>query len=226
MTAKQPGSLNRRSLFKYGLAVGVGAIALPPVSGIAVGADIAGTGTSQNGWPILRADQVASTIIEGSGAKIALTKGPAGVILRHVVRRFNYELTELGTGDITAFDLGVQDPLLEQSNLASGTAVSILPSFYVPGSRQNFFDTQVIVLRDILAECEGVIKWGGDFESRTAEGYFQIDVPPDSPLITSVGLKISAWDASKDQGAGTQIDVVDPERRQDSLSLASEQQPN
>ncbi|MEO5832906.1 MAG: hypothetical protein ABIR83_05985 [Nakamurella sp.] len=169
---------------------------------------------------------MASTIIEGSGAKIALTKGPAGVILRHVVRRFNYELTELGTGDITAFDLGVQDPLLEQANLASGTAVSILPSFYVPGSRQNFFDTQVIVLRDILAECEGVIKWGGDFESRTAEGYFQIDVPPDSPLITSVGLKISAWDASKDQGAGTQIDVVDPERRQDSLSLASEQQPN
>lgn len=225
MTAKQANSLNRRSLLKYSFAIGMGALVSPLAPSVAFAADAAGGSFSQNGWPILRDDQVESVTVEGSGAKVAIATGPAGIILRHVVRRFSYELTELEASDVIGFDSKVTDPNLEESNLASGTAVSILPRYYVPGSRQNFFDAQMVILRDILADCEGTVKWGGDFESRVAEGFFQIDVPPTSPLIASVSAKISAWDSSKDQGAGTQIDVLNPQRRQDSLDLASDQKP-
>lgn len=103
--------------------------------------------------------------------------GDVETILVHLVRRFHYEVEELRAGDVTGWraPTGERKPTAE-SNLASGTAVLIRPGHYPVGVRGNFFALQQIVIRDILAELDGVVRWGGD-DRRPNEALFSIDVP-------------------------------------------------
>ncbi|CAM5630015.1 Lipoprotein OS=Streptomyces antimycoticus OX=68175 GN=SSPO_062030 PE=4 SV=1 [Streptomyces antimycoticus] len=86
-----------------------------------------------------------------------------------MIRRFHYEIDELRKGEVAGWrSPGTVRKGLPEGILASGTAVRIRPGHYPPGVKGGFFPQQEVVLRDILAELDGVVRWGGDDRSRTS----------------------------------------------------------
>jgi hypothetical protein len=90
-----------------------------------------------------------------------------------------------------------------ESNHRSGTAVDIRPGWYPAGLAGGFFPHQLVVIRDILAECEGVVRWGGDYRRSVDENHFQIDVRPGDARLRRVAAKLERRAAAHGQGAGS-----------------------
>lgn len=156
----------------------------------------AAAGTSTNGWPLAHKD-IAGHTIQGSGATLALRSGDVATVLMHVARRYHYEIATLKLDHVS--QAAGNAPF--ETNYASGTAFAIRPDLYPLGVKGNLFPTELTVLRDILAECQGVVRWGGDFKKSPKEGHFQIDVRPGSPKLAAVVRKINGWGPSKAAGA-------------------------
>jgi hypothetical protein len=162
--------------------------------------------TTQNGWPVVGSDTYKNFRVEGTAAVIALRPGPAATVLTHVVRRFHYEISALKSGDVFGYttDHSVAAPY--ESNYLSGTAVAILPGLYPAGSSGNLYPLELTVVRDILAECQGVVRWGGDDASCPKEGHFQLDVPPGTAGLTHLAATLNRWRTVPGKGAGTAVD--------------------
>ncbi|PRY41404.1 M15 family metallopeptidase [Umezawaea tangerina] len=171
---------------------------------------------SANGWP-LRHKDIVRLRVEGSGATAALRSGDVATVLLHVARRLHYEIAPLLPDQVTQTGGGA--PF--ESNYLSGTAFAIRPDLYPTGVKGNFFPHELAVVRDILAECEGVVRWGGDFKKSPKEGHFQIDVKPGNAKLTAVARKIGQWGPGK--SAGTPRDVFDETRHLMAKVLAKQQ---
>lgn len=182
--------LGRRQFF--GVA---GVVAAATTVGFAPAAAVAAT-ASANGWPVGHKDIVSHTI-EGSGATVALRSGDVATVLLHVARRYHYEIATVKLDQVSQ----VVGTATFETNYASGTAFAILPNLYPLGIKGNLFPAELTVLRDILAECDGVVRWGGDFKKSPKESHFQIDVRPDNPKLAVVARKINGWGPSKAAGA-------------------------
>ncbi|MEV4504951.1 hypothetical protein AB0K19_23600 [Streptomyces klenkii] len=173
---------------------------------------------SHNGWEMekvvddhgsIYTRPVPGTPLDG----VAVRMGDVETVLVHLVRRFHYEIDELRRGDV----VGWRSPTtvrkgLPESNLASGTAVHIRPGHYPAGTRDGFFPLQLTVIRDILAELDGVVRWGGD-DRKVDEALFYIDVKPGDARLAAVVDKIRDWQDVAGRGAGTPVDVSSRTRR-------------
>lgn len=168
---------------------------------------------SQNGWPLVGSDAVRHKRVEGSEARTSLLPGAASVVLLHVARRYHYEVEPLGQHDVIGHrgDRSLRAPY--ESNLLSGTAISLNPGLHPAGATGTLFPLQVTVLRDILADCEGVVRWGGDDPALPAEGFFQLDVPPGDATLARVAARMSEWRFLPGRGAGSPVDPFDAKRR-------------
>lgn len=232
--------LSRRSL----LAAGGGALAVTAVAGTGSQAFAADgvkikatrpptptdekptakkTPLSANGWATEAKANDGGTIwsrsVNGTGFSVDLRTGDVGATLLYVVRRFHYEIDALKPGEVTGFKaLGNTSRTSPVSNHASGTAVSIRPGFYPDGSSGGFFPFQLDVIRDILAECGGTVRWGGD-DDTPRESLFYIDVPPDDEDMSTVGGRIRGWNERHGQGAGPLVDPLTPKRRAAAVKL-------
>jgi hypothetical protein len=215
------GDLTRRRF--AGATAGVaGAAALGSLlpAGQAFAAAEAGSWTKDstgNGWPLL--EEAESFTIEGSDQEVRLAGGDAAVVLLHVARRFHYEIDRLRGGDVHGW---VGERRIEaeyESNYLSGTAIAIRPLSYPVGARNGLYPNELVVVRDILAELDGVVVWGGDF-TPAKESHFEIGVKPGHPRLKGVARKILGWEEGPgDQGAGA-TDAFDPERRGKARSFA------
>ncbi|MFB4309355.1 hypothetical protein [Actinomadura sp. GTD37] len=96
------------------------------------------------------------------------------------------------------------------------------PGWYPAGAKGGFFPHQMVTIRDILADCEGVVKWGGDFATPD-ESHFQIDVRPDDARLRKVADKLRGWNASPSEGAGVLVDTLAPQRRARAKALERRQ---
>ncbi|MGE7388375.1 hypothetical protein ACQKM2_23195 [Streptomyces sp. NPDC004126] len=148
--------------------------------------------TSANGWPLI--DTATRMEIEGSGLTVLLADG------HHT-------------------DRAVAQPY--ESNRLSGTAIAIRPLLYPAGARDGCFPAELTVVRDILADCEGVVRWGGD-EKTPKESHFRIDVRPGDRRLPQVAEKISGWNLNTGQGAGA-TDSFTPRRLRAAADLAARQ---
>jgi hypothetical protein len=109
--------------------------------------------------------------VQGSDLSLDLLPGPGAEVLVHVVRRFHYEIDTLRRGEVVAD--------------RSGTALDIRPGFYPAGVAGGFLPHQLIVIRDILAECDGMVQWGGDAK-KPQESRFAIATRPDEPRLRTL----------------------------------------
>ncbi|MBA8827295.1 hypothetical protein FHX42_004679 [Saccharopolyspora lacisalsi] len=165
-------------------------------------------GRSANGWPVIddrariRASPTAGHVIEGSNASVTVLAGDAAVVLLHVARRFHYEVEELEDGDVVGHSTSRTIAAPYESNYLSGTAIAVRPGEYPAGVGEALFPGQLVTVRDILADCEGVVRWGGK-EKTPKAGHFQIDVAPGSEHLREVADKIRQWNRSPGRGAGT-----------------------
>jgi hypothetical protein len=219
---------SRRQLLSLGLVAGsavTGAVVAPDLTWAAPAATPAAgptrapstllwtARTSQNGWPLVSSDAVRHLQVEGSDARISLFPGAASVVLLHVARRYHYEVEPLGQDDVIGYrgDRSVRTQY--ESNLLSGTAISLNPGLHPVGVTGTLFPLQVTVLRDILADCEGVVSWGGDDADHPAEGFFQLDVMPDDTVLSRIAARFAGWSLHPGQGAGTPVDPFEAGRR-------------
>ncbi|GGS05314.1 hypothetical protein GCM10010252_50010 [Streptomyces aureoverticillatus] len=164
--------------------------------------------TSANGWTVEKETNHVSTVwtrpVAGTGLEVDVRIGDVEAILVHVIRRFHYEIEEIPRVDLTGWRaLGTLREDGPESNLASGTAVRIRPG---AGAKGGFFPLQEVVLRDILADCEGVVRWAGD-DTEVDESLFYICAGPDDERVTEVADKLRGWDATPGEGAGVSVDV-------------------
>jgi hypothetical protein len=212
-------------------------------AGVAAGATIIGTvapvtpaaaapkarswtgANTQNGWPVASGADVESYQVEGSDARVTLTHGAAATVLLHVVRRFHYEVGTLAGGDLRGHRTSRTTVAPFGSNYLSGTAVAIRPGLYPVGSAGNFFPRELVVIRDILAECNGVVRWGGDDRSHPKEGHFQIDVPPGDAHLDRLVRTLQDWSTRPGRGAGNPADLQDSTRRSAAKAMQARQRP-
>ncbi|MBO0656799.1 hypothetical protein J1792_29885 [Streptomyces triculaminicus] len=219
---------------RRGVLTGAGAVALSAAVPVRVAAAApvpeaaAPLGAlSANGWRMERTVGGGGPV-EGIGVTVALRAGDVETVLVHVVRRFHYEIAELGEGQVVGHLAPGRVPLARaglpqppESNHASGTAVAIRPDWYPKGGRGGFFPLEMLALRDVLAECEGVVRWGGDAHERPYEALFFLDVPPGDARLARVAAKIRGGGAVR-PGAGP-VDVLAPGRRAAALRLERRQ---
>lgn len=178
--------MTRRTVVKasavIGAAVAVGSAA--PTASAATARTAGARGpkrpaTSANGWTVQsnadRDSQVWTSSVAGTGLSVPLWIGDVGAVLVHVVRRFHYEVQELAAVDLAGWRPaeGLRRDLAE-SNLASGTAVRIRPG---AGARGSLFPLQVAAVRDILTDCQDIVRWGGD-DRPVDESLFYVAVGP------------------------------------------------
>ncbi|MEV7186129.1 M15 family metallopeptidase [Kitasatospora sp. NPDC093102] len=183
---------------------------------------------SANGWEMENVvddhGSVWTQPIAGSGVTVALRTGDVATVLTHVIRRFNYEIAMLGPDEVIGYREPGSFPTRHESNHASGTAVDIRPDWYPLGATDGYFAHQLEVLRDILADCEGVVRWGGDLKP-VDQGHFQIDVPPGDQRLKAVADKIRRWNDEPGAGAGILVDPRHAQRQQKARSLELVQRP-
>jgi hypothetical protein len=172
---------------------------------------------SANGWPVLK--EARSFTIEGSGRSVRLADGDASVILLHVARRFHYEVDQLRAGDVTGHVTGRAVAEDYESNYLSGSALAIRPHAYPVGVKGGLYPMELVVVRDILAELDGVVAWGGDFAT-PKESHFEIAYKPGHPKVKGVARTIRGWMSGPgNEGAGT-VDAFAPARRRRARQFA------
>ncbi|CAM5662067.1 MULTISPECIES: hypothetical protein [Streptomyces] len=161
---------------------------------------------------------ITSRPVPGTGLNVSVRKGDTATVLVHVIRRFHYEIATLGLhGEPNPIEgwmapSTVRDSQLPEANRASGTAIVIRPDFYPPGVRGGFTPGQHQIIRDIIADTEGIVRWGGE-DRRPYEGLFYLTVPPGDARLKRVAAKIRAWGETPGAGAGVVLDVTEPSRR-------------
>ncbi|MCL7427115.1 hypothetical protein [Streptomyces sp. YS415] len=183
---------------------------------------------SKNGWEMEKvADNHGSVYgrpVPGVPiADVQMRMAEVETVLVHVISRFHYEIDSLRKGDVSGWRKpGSVRKGLGESNLASGTAVQIRPGSYPSGARGGFYPMEELVIRDILAECEGVVRWGGD-DRNPDESLFYIDVPPGDARLIQVAQKIREWNYTPGKGSGVLVDPLQPQRRKAAKRLAAQQ---
>ncbi|MFB6559597.1 hypothetical protein ACFCYH_12035 [Streptomyces sp. NPDC056400] len=187
------------------------------------------TGTAgPNGWELEKAADAGGAVwtrpVPGTGlAGVAVRMGDVETVLVHVIRRFHYEIDQMKPGEVIGWRKpGEVRKGLAEVNQASGTAVQIRPGHYPHGARGGFHAVQTAVVRDVLAELEGVVRWGGD-DSTPDESLFYLDAPPGDDRLTRVAARLRGWQEDPARGAGTHVDVQDPRRRQAAQELHTRQ---
>ncbi|MFE3499516.1 hypothetical protein [Kitasatospora sp. NPDC059160] len=180
--------------------------------------------TSANGWTIEKEANHVSTVwtrqVAGTGLSVDLRIGDVEEILVHLIRRFHYEVEELPDGDLLGWqEIGGLRTALPESNLASGTAVRIRPGASAKG---GLFAHQELVLRDILADCQGVVRWGGD-DDEVDESLFYLALGPQDRRVNRLADRLRGWAERPGSGAGTPVDVASPDRRTEASTLARTQ---
>ncbi len=163
-------------------------------------------------------DRIALFRVEGTAVDVPLLKGDVATVLLHVVRRFAYEIDMLRPGDVRGHtDRGAVAAGFESNHL-SGTAIAVRPLFYPLGAQKGtgLSDLERVVVADILADCQGVIAWGGHAKP-VKESHFQIDVHPGDPRLAQLARRIRGEDAGPGSGAGS-IDPFLPSRRKNAAA--------
>ncbi|MEU6103177.1 twin-arginine translocation signal domain-containing protein [Streptomyces flaveolus] len=219
----------RRDVVKRATALGAagllgGPLLFPPTSASAAeqplpaqAAEARKRPTSPNGWELVGKPNGVSPVwtrpVPGTGFGVPVRIGDVETVLVHVVRRFHYEIAALREGDVAGWRAPSRvDVEGTEGNQASGTAVAIRPGSYPLGSAGGFFRPELLVIRDILAECNGIVRWSGD-DHPPYEALFSIDVPPGDTRLRTLATTLRGWATEPGSGAGKPVDVTDRQRR-------------
>lgn len=195
--------LSRRVLLTAAAAAAAAAITAPAAAATARAAAAPGgvaIGPSQyltqnrsgNGWPVPATNSpgdigVLTYTVPGTDARLAVKSGPVATILLHVARRVQETVEPLQRSQCGAFSWrpNVNSPS-QWSNHASGTAIDLNWLRHPNGARNTFSAAQVVAVRNILSECRGVVRWGGDYTSVADEMHWEINVPVLDARLTAL----------------------------------------
>ncbi len=205
MTHWRAGSVSRRTMLRAGgLALGAAAVgAALPTPALAAGT--AAPPTSYNGWPIGYPPEtidVHTYPVPGSSATLAVKAGDVKTVLIYFAQRFNVEVERLDPAQTEGYQYrkNVNNPSV-WSNHASGTAIDLNYEKHPNGKKGTFSPSQVLALRRLLDDCQGVVYWGGDYRGTVDEMHFEINVGPGDARLSNLAYQIEGVGASTKQVA-------------------------
>lgn len=155
---------------------------------------------SQNGWKANDRSLIKSYSLPGGG-KIAVRKGDVATILVYVAKRFDSEVEPLKWPGNWGYAERPIRGSRTTSNHASGTAIDLNAPRHPLGKRGTFSKKQVRAIKRILADCGGVIRWGGNYVSRADEMHFEINAG--SAAVRRVAQAIRAGKKPGPSGGAT-----------------------
>lgn len=151
------------------------------------------------------AARLESFQVQGSDVTVSLLPGPAATVLLYVARRFHYEIDTLRRGELVAD--------------RSGTVLDVRPEWYPPGARNGYLPHQLTVLQDILAECDGLVAWGGEAET-PREGRFAIAVRPKDARLAALAARLDRDARSRGRRVGARTALPFEPARMDRAATA------
>lgn len=128
---------------------------------------------SQNGWRVDRS-LIRTYTIPDSTIRISLRMGDASVVLLWLAGQYNAHVEPLTQVDTGGFVIKGIEGGVSMSNHASGTAMDLRWNKHPVRVRHTFDAAQLAVIRHLLAACNGVIRWGGDYITRADEMHWEI----------------------------------------------------
>ncbi len=154
---------------------------------------------SQNGWPA-SSDRAAIGVVNPSVAGVTFPGGVKGgdveTVLMYVADRFNREVEPLHDGWCWGHAFRPIVGSTVYSNHASATAIDCNAPAHPQHKRGTFSASQVTKIRAIVGACDGVVRWGGDFNGTSVdEMHFEIVGNPTA--VAHVAAKLRAASAPK-----------------------------
>lgn len=151
------------------------------------------TAYSGNGWvasPEPSDIGIVDTTIAGISIAGGLRGGDVGVVLGYVIKQVNDRVEPLRIAGGYNYRPNVNNPD-ELSNHASGTAVDYNPSEHGNGlpTTSTWTAGQIQDIHSILAETEGVVRWGGDYHSTPDSMHFEIN--EDAFAVARIAVKLA-----------------------------------
>lgn len=131
--------------------------------------------SSQNGWPVATASQQDTSTVAGVAFPNGVLRGDVATVLHYVARRFHAEVEPLHAGWCWGWFVKIIAGSTSISNHASGTAIDFNAPNHPLGASGTFSTTKRAAIRRILDDCDGVVRWGGDYTGRKDEMHFEID---------------------------------------------------
>ncbi|WP_323384096.1 hypothetical protein [Streptomyces calidiresistens] len=127
-----------------------------------------------------------------------------------MVRRYCYEIEMLEPSDVVGHTANKQIHADMESSQLSGTALTVKEVYYplAAPAGNGMSGDQITVVEDILADCQGVVAWGGEMDP-LKQSHFQIDVPPHDSRLKTLAAGINNWNDHPGKGAGA-IDAFHP----------------
>jgi len=158
--------------------------------------------TSYNGWtasPDPRAIGVVPMRVGAAVFPAGVRGGDSATILAYVARRFHSEVEALYTPGCWGYAYRQNRNASNLSVHAAGMAIDCNAPSHPNGVRGTFTNTQLGAIRRIVADCGGVVRWGGDFTGTPDEMHFEIIGTPEQVARAADRLR----------GSGATIDLGD-----------------
>lgn len=153
------------------------------------------TETTQRGWPVRQygdADLTPLSYVRGG-----VLAGDVHTILDFLCRRYERLVEPIVRTDSWGHSYrSVRGYASTWSEHSAGTAIDLNAPAHWIGLSGTFTDGQVRGIRQLLAECGGVVVWGGDWTKRPDEMHFEVRNDPAE--ISRIAGLIRAQSAPKD----------------------------
>lgn len=190
--------------------------------------------TSQNGWQAGTSSEIplSSLAVGAATFPAGVRSGNVYTVLRHVAQQFDATVERLYSPGCWGHNYREISGSTSLSNHASGTAIDCNAPDHPLGAAGTFSAAQVAAIRTILARCNGVVRWGGDYSSRKDEMHFEINVPPGDSRLPTLAASLgggggtptppSGWTLVRQGDTGFRVSAVQHLLRQRGYSLTAD----
>jgi len=156
--------------------------------------------TSQNGWTVDKTGALQDrTAVHGVTFPNGVRRGDVATVLFYVAGRFHREVEPLHPGWCWGWFVKVIEGSTSISNHASGTAIDLNAPNHPIARSGTFSGAKVKAIRRILADCDGVVRWGGDYSGRKDEMHFEINKGAAAVSLLCQKFKAQEDDMTKDE---------------------------
>jgi hypothetical protein len=146
--------------------------------------------TSQNGWPVIGRPMVVDRPVVGVEFPNGWRIGDVDAIFTYLIERLHAEVEPIDDGGCWGWFVKTIEGSKTVSNHASGTAIDYNAPAHPMGVRNTYSKARQRKIRAILADLDGVVRWGGDYTGRPDDMHFEIN--RGAAAVRAVATKIRA----------------------------------
>lgn len=151
---------------------------------------------SQNGWTVVDTGTSPDlTVLPWVTGRVR--SGDVHVVLAYLCRRFNAEVEPIDKASSWGYANRAVRGAADYSNHASGTAVDFNAPRHPLAAVGTFTAAQRAAIGRILADLEGVVRWGGNYAGRKDEMHFEVIGRPSD--VARVAARILAGTITRGQ---------------------------